>query len=100
MCVLRCSAMSDSFETTWTEACQTPLPMKFSRKEQWGWVPFPPPRDFPDPGIEPLSLPSPYWQADSLPLAPPIIYVFNKGIDKLTFISICGDYKIIKAFKI
>ena len=51
--------MSDSFETTWTAACQTPLPMKFSRQEQWGWVPFPPPRDFPDPGIDPLSLPSP-----------------------------------------
>ena len=31
------------------------------------WWPCPPPRDLPDPGIEPASL----WQAVSLPLAPP-----------------------------
>ena len=36
------------------------------------WVPFPPPGDLPDPGIEPVST---YiylhWQAGSLPLVPP-----------------------------
>ena len=59
MCVLRRSAVSESFETPWTAACQAPLPMEFSRQEYWSGVPFPPPRDFPDPGIELLSLPSP-----------------------------------------
>ena len=34
-------------------------------------MPFLPPRDLPDPGIETLSLVSPALQADSLPLASP-----------------------------
>ena len=35
------------------------------------WLPFPPPRDLPDSGIEPTSLESPALQVGSLPLAPP-----------------------------
>ena len=42
--------------------------MGFSRQEYWSGLPFPPARDFPDPGIKPGS---PALQADSLPLAPP-----------------------------
>ena len=34
-------------------------------------MPFPPPGDLPDPGIEPVSFMSPAWKAGSLPLAPP-----------------------------
>ena len=56
------------FSTPWTVAHQTPLPMEFSRQEYWSGLPFPILGDLPDPGIEPASL---YWQADSLPLAPP-----------------------------
>ena len=44
---------------SWTLACQAPLPMEFSRQEHWSGVPFPTPRDLPDPGIEPTSLVSP-----------------------------------------
>ena len=33
--------------------------MKFSRQEYWSGLPFPIPRDLPDPGIEPLCLASP-----------------------------------------
>ena len=33
--------------------------MKFSGQEYQSGLPFPPPRDFPDPGIEPTSLVSP-----------------------------------------
>ena len=40
--------------------------MEFSRQEYWSGLPFHPPGDLPDPGIEPLS---PKWQADSLPLS-------------------------------
>ena len=46
------------FVTPWTVAPQTPLSMGFSRQEYWSGLPFPPPGDLPDPGIElasPLS---------------------------------------------
>ena len=45
--------------TLWTEACQAPLSMGFSRKEHWSVLPCPPPGDLPDPGIDPMSLMSP-----------------------------------------
>ena len=35
--------------------CQAPLSMGFSKQEYWGGFPFSPPRDLPDPGIEPRS---------------------------------------------
>jgi len=38
----------------------------FSRQEYWSVLPCLPPRDLPDPGIEPAS---PDWQVDSLPLS-------------------------------
>ena len=38
-----------------------PLSMGFSRQEHWSGLPFPPPRDLPDPGINPTSLRSPAW---------------------------------------
>ena len=41
------------FAIPWTVACQAPLSMEFSRQEQWSGLPFPPPGDLPDPGIEP-----------------------------------------------
>ena len=44
------------FATPWTVACKAPLFMKFSRQEYWNGLPFPPPGDLPDPGIEPASL--------------------------------------------
>ena len=47
------------FATPWTVAHQTPLPMGFPRQEYWNGLPGPPPRDFPNPGIELLSLASP-----------------------------------------
>ena len=42
--------------------------MEFSRPEYWNGLPFPPPGDLSDPGIEPRS---PALQADSLPSEPP-----------------------------
>jgi len=45
--------------TLWTVARQAPLSMGFSRQEYWSGLPFPPPGDLPDPGIEPKSLISP-----------------------------------------
>ena len=57
-----------SFEITWTVAYQAPLSMEFSRQEYWSGLPFPPPVDLPDPGIEPASL---ALQVTSLPFEPP-----------------------------
>ena len=44
--------------------------MEFSRKEYWSGLPFPPPGNLPDPGIEPMSPVSPALQMDSLPTEP------------------------------
>ena len=43
------------FATPWTAAYQAPQSMGFSRQEHWSGLPFPSPRDLPDPGIEPGS---------------------------------------------
>ena len=45
---------------------QAPLSMGFSRQEYQNGLPFPPPGDLPNPGMEPGSL---ALQADSLPLS-------------------------------
>ena len=60
------SAVSNSV-ISWTLAHQAPLSMGFSRQEYWSGLPFPPPGDLPNPGIEPTSPVSPALQADSLP---------------------------------
>ena len=39
-----------------TQTYQAPLSMEFSQQECWSGVPFPPPGDLPEPGIEPASL--------------------------------------------
>ena len=74
------------FASLWTVISQAPLSTGFSRQEYWSGLPFPTPRDLPDPGIEPKSLSSstlagrffatepcgkPSLQADSLPSEPP-----------------------------
>ena len=51
------------FVTPWTVARQIPLSMGFSRQEYCSGLPFPSPRDIPDPKIKPWSL---TLQADSL----------------------------------
>ena len=43
------------FATPWTVTLQAPLSMEFSRQEYWSGVPFPPPGDLPNTGIEPES---------------------------------------------
>ena len=57
------------FVTLWTIDCQAVLSMAFSRQEYWSGLPFPPPGDLPNPGIQPTSPASPALQADSLPLS-------------------------------
>ena len=46
------------FATPWTVALQVPLSIRFSRQEYWTGLPFLPPGDLPNPGIEPASVTS------------------------------------------
>ena len=57
--VLSCLSHVRLFATPETVAHQAPLSMGFSRQEYCSGLPCPPPRDLPDPGIEPASLMSP-----------------------------------------
>ena len=48
-----------SYLTLYPIAHQAPLSMEVSRQEYWSGLPFPSPGDFPNPGIEVMSLASP-----------------------------------------
>ena len=52
-CVLSSFSHVQLFATLWTVALQAPLSMGFTRQEYWNVLPFPPPGDLADPGIEP-----------------------------------------------
>ena len=54
------------FVTPQTVAHQAPLSMEFPRHEYWSGLPFPSPKDLPDPGIELESPVYPTLQADTL----------------------------------
>ena len=60
-----CSALPNHFShvqlfaTLWIVGHQAPLSMGFSRQEYWSGLPWPPPGNLPDPGIQPSSLMSP-----------------------------------------
>ena len=56
------------FANLWTVDCQVPLSMEILRTEYWNGLPFPPPGDLPNPGIEPKSLVSPALAGRFLPL--------------------------------
>ena len=58
-CVLSHFSCVQLFVALWTTACQPPLSMRFSRQDSWSGLPRPPPQDFPNSGIEPMSLMSP-----------------------------------------
>ena len=51
---------------------QAPLFTEFSRQEYWSGLPFPPPVDLPDPGIEPGSAALLADSSPSEPLGKPI----------------------------
>ena len=62
VCVCECvfvvfshSAVSDSFVTPWTVACQAPLSVEFARQEYWNALPLLPLGDLPNPGVGPTS---------------------------------------------
>ena len=59
------------FVIPWTVTLQASLSMRFFRQQYWGGLPYLPPEDLPDPGIEPASLVSPPLQVDSSLLSHP-----------------------------
>ena len=64
-----CAPLSLTLQLFWIAACQAPLSMGLSRQDYWSGLPFLPPGDLPDPGIELMWPASPELQADSLPLS-------------------------------
>ena len=67
-CVVKSLSCVRLFVTPWTVAHQAPPSMEFSRQEYWSGLPFPSPRDLPNPEIQPGS---PALRADALPSEPP-----------------------------
>ena len=55
-CMLSCFSCVWLFEKLWTIAHQANLSMGFLRQEYWSGLPFPPPGDLPNPGIQPMTL--------------------------------------------
>ena len=66
--------------------------MGFSRQGCWSGLPFPSPRDLPDPGIEPGS---PALQADALPSEPPEMSFISSKV--LALKSVLSDVSIATA---
>ena len=87
------------FATTWTVACQAPLPMEFSRQQYWTELPLPTSGDLPDTGIEPVSLVSPKWQADSLPLHHLGSHVHIYSTYLCMYIFKCNSYAYENTYK-
>ena len=75
------------FATLWTIAVRAPLSMGFSRKDCCSGLPFPPPRDLPNPRIKPESPAARILQENSLLLShqgsPKTIYLLS-----ILFVSI------------
>ena len=62
-----CSALYNP----WTVAHQAPLSTEFFRQEYWNGLPYPSPRDLPNPGLKLCLLYLLPWWVGSSPLAPP-----------------------------
>ena len=54
--VCQVALVTSNSATLWTVALQAPLSMEFSRQKYWSVLPFPSPKDPPNPGIQPESL--------------------------------------------
>ena len=95
-CVCVCVCMLSHvqlFATPCTVAHQAPLFMEFSRQEYWSGLPFPTPRDLPDPGIKPLSPAFPtlagrFFTASATWEVPHIFIVLHKIFSSVQFSSL------------
>ena len=78
-CIVLCCIQV--FVTFWTVALWAGLCMGFFRQEYSTGLPFPPPGDFRNPGIKPVSSVSPALQADSVMLS-------HQSLDILSFFDL------------
>ena len=78
VCVL---SHAQVFATPWTAARQAPLSMGFSRQEYWSGLPFSPPWDLPNLGIEPASPLSPALAGRSLDLEPTTVLYLSYSLE-------------------
>ena len=62
-------------------ACQAPLSMGLSQQEYWSGLPFPSPRDLPNPGIEPVSPEAPTLAGGFFTTEPPGEACGWRGLD-------------------
>ena len=72
-------------------ACQAPLSMEFSRQEYQSRLPFPPPGDLPDPGVESVSLTFPELAGRFFTTVPHGKPQYKFG---WLFINVCLTHKI------
>ena len=63
--------------TPWIVVCQAPLSIAFSRQEYWNGLPFPPPEDLPDPGVEPKCPVTPELAGRFFTTEPPVLKSFR-----------------------
>ena len=68
--------------TPWSVALQAPLAKGFPKQEYWSGLPFLPPGDFPDPGIEPMSPTFPAMAGRFFTTKPPGKYPRGREEDK------------------
>ena len=74
-----CFVIVQIFATPWTVAHQVPLSMGFSRQEYWNGLPFPPPGDLPDSGIE-LTSPVSFAERTQKMSFPPYVFIFDLSL--------------------
>ena len=70
--MLSCFSRVHLFATLWTVACQPPLSMGFSRQQYWSGLPFSPPGDLPNQGLNPCFLQVSYIAGRFFTSEPPI----------------------------
>ena len=81
--MLSCFSLVRLFATPWTVARQAPLCMELSRQEYWSGLPYSPPGDIPNPGIEPTSACVSCVADRSLPTEPPGKPSWTQGTKKV-----------------
>ena len=76
------------FVTPRTVALQVPLSVEFFLQEYWRGLPFPPPGDLPDPGVEPVSPVGPALVGGFFTTEPHGNYICKRGICKYKIYTI------------
>ena len=73
--------------------------MGFSKQKYWSGLPFPPPGDLPDPGIEPMSLESPALASEfftTVPLDLNVVWSLQQLQVPVNIVQMRWGYKKVK----